>query len=93
MATLKKQTPLKIGKDEQSPRIRRPFSCSAAKDFEEFPFGGIPILESGDVGMRIVEFSRPATGIQVTAGFDIVFVKNTDERLNKMLAACERDSD
>lgn len=60
----------------ESPRIRRPISFSAAGGFEENIFGAIPVLAGGDVAMRVVEFTQPATGMQITAGFDIIFIKN-----------------
>jgi len=60
----------------ESPRIRRPFSCAVNIPFEERPFGGIPVLQGGDVMIRVVEASQAALGLNVVAGFDIVFIKN-----------------
>lgn len=62
----------------QSPRLRRPFSLSINNKFEETPEGGIVVLAGGDVMVRILNAAAQTAGLQILAGFDIIFVRNAN---------------
>lgn len=57
-----------------SPRLRRPFSASDSKSFEERPYGGIPIAAGSDIQCRVILAS--ANNMDVTAGYDLLLKRN-----------------
>jgi len=57
-----------------SPRLRRPFSASTSREFEERPYGGLSIPAGSDIMVRISDVS--ANNSDVIAGYDLVLIKN-----------------
>lgn len=56
------------------PRLRRPFSCSDSRSYEDIPYAGLAIPQMSDIALRCLTAS--ANNLDIIAGFDIVVVQN-----------------
>jgi hypothetical protein len=59
----------------ESPRLRRPFSASNSKDYDDEPYGGFDLGELTDFTLRID--SVTANNLVATGAFDVLLVPKT----------------